>query len=59
MELYAIRWKKHIDFYEQVDFKKCNLTALDYFLWDYVKSLFYDNKPATVETLEAKIVHDL
>jgi len=33
----------------------CDLTPLDYFLWGYVKSLAYTNKPETLDDLEANI----
>ncbi|GFX35742.1 uncharacterized protein TNCV_745351 [Trichonephila clavipes] len=33
----------------------CDLTALDYFPWDYVKSLVYADKPQTVDHLEENI----
>ena len=42
--------------------RSCDLTPLDYFLWGYVKSLVYADKPATIEALEANIVrvlHDI
>ncbi|GFU48394.1 uncharacterized protein TNCV_3342841 [Trichonephila clavipes] len=32
--------------------RSCDLTPLDYFLWDYVKSLFYADKPQTLDHLE-------
>ena len=35
--------------------RSCDLTPLDYFLWGYVKSLVYADKPATLEHLEANI----
>jgi hypothetical protein len=35
--------------------RSCDLTPLDYFLWGYVKSLVYTDKPATLEALEANI----
>ncbi|GFX84889.1 putative LOC100569746 [Trichonephila clavipes] len=31
--------------------RSCDLTPLDYFLWDYVKSLVYANKPQTLDHL--------
>ena len=37
----------------------CDLTPLDYFLWGYVKSLVYADKPATIDALEANIVRVL
>ena len=36
--------------------RSCNLTPLDYFLWGYVKSLVYADKPAIIDALEASIV---
>jgi len=36
--------------------RSCDLTPLDYFLWGYVKSLVYADKPATIDALEASIV---
>jgi Helix-turn-helix domain (DUF4817) len=35
--------------------RSCDLTPLDYFLWGYVKSLVYVDKPTTLEALEANI----
>ncbi|GFV24953.1 putative DD41D transposase [Trichonephila clavipes] len=35
--------------------KSCDLTPLDYFLWAYVKSLFYADKPQTLDHLEDNI----
>lgn len=35
--------------------RSCDLTPIDYFLWAYVKSLAYSNKPTTLEELEANI----
>ncbi|GFV37682.1 uncharacterized protein TNCV_2707971 [Trichonephila clavipes] len=32
--------------------RSCDLTPLDYFLWGYVKSLVYANKPQTLDHLE-------
>ncbi|GFU37897.1 transposable element Tc3 transposase [Trichonephila clavipes] len=32
--------------------RSCDLTPLDYFLWGYVKSLVYVDKPQTLEHLE-------
>ncbi|GFY16829.1 transposable element Tc3 transposase [Trichonephila clavipes] len=32
--------------------RSCDLTPLDYFLWDYVKSLVYADKPQTLDHLE-------
>ncbi|GFW07586.1 uncharacterized protein TNCV_3917191 [Trichonephila clavipes] len=33
----------------------CDLTPLDYFLWGYVKSLVYGDKPQTLDHLEDNI----
>ncbi|GFT58875.1 transposable element Tc3 transposase [Trichonephila clavipes] len=35
--------------------RSCDLTPLDYFLWDYVKSLVYADKPQTLDHLEENI----
>ncbi|GFV41623.1 transposable element Tcb2 transposase [Trichonephila clavipes] len=35
--------------------RSCDLTPLDYFLWDYVKSLVYAEKPQTLDHLEDNI----
>ncbi|GFX82073.1 DUF4817 domain-containing protein [Trichonephila clavipes] len=35
--------------------RSCDLTPLDYFLWGYVKSLVYPNKPQTLDHLEDNI----
>ncbi|GFX39511.1 uncharacterized protein TNCV_2668731 [Trichonephila clavipes] len=35
--------------------RSCNLTPLDYFLWGYVKSLVYADKPQTLDHLEDSI----
>ncbi|GFU36563.1 uncharacterized protein TNCV_2898171 [Trichonephila clavipes] len=35
--------------------RSCDLTPLDYFLWGYVKSLVYSNKPQTLDHLEDNI----
>ncbi|GFU90736.1 uncharacterized protein TNCV_4182901 [Trichonephila clavipes] len=35
--------------------RSCDLTPLDYFLWGYVKTLVYANKPQTLENLEDNI----
>ncbi|GFW25666.1 uncharacterized protein TNCV_1309271 [Trichonephila clavipes] len=36
-------------------YRSCDLTPLDYFLWDYVKSLVYADKPQTLDHLEDNI----
>lgn len=33
----------------------CDLRSLDYFLWGYVKSMAYADKPALMDHLEDKI----
>ncbi|GFV70557.1 transposable element Tc3 transposase [Trichonephila clavipes] len=35
--------------------RSCDLTLLDYFLWGYVKSLVYVDKPQTLDHLEDNI----
>ncbi|GFV53621.1 putative transposable element [Trichonephila clavipes] len=35
--------------------RSCDLTPLDYFLWGYVKSLLYADKPQTLDHLEDNI----
>ncbi|GFY13844.1 hypothetical protein TNCV_986161 [Trichonephila clavipes] len=35
--------------------RTCDLTPLDYFLWGYVKSLVYADKPHTLDHLEDNI----
>ncbi|GFY19377.1 uncharacterized protein TNCV_4127641 [Trichonephila clavipes] len=35
--------------------RSCDLTPLDYFLWCYVKSLVYADKPQTLDHLEDNI----
>ncbi|GFV48559.1 transposable element Tc3 transposase [Trichonephila clavipes] len=35
--------------------RSCDLTPLDYFLWDYVESLVYADKPQTLDHLEDTI----
>ena len=35
--------------------RSCDITPLDFFLWGYVKSLVYANKPTTLEELRANI----
>ncbi|GFS71660.1 putative transposable element [Trichonephila clavipes] len=37
--------------------RSCDLTLLDYFLWSYVKSLVYSDKPQTLDHLEDNIRH--
>ncbi|GFT25411.1 uncharacterized protein TNCV_182371 [Trichonephila clavipes] len=37
--------------------RSCDLTPLDYFLWGYVKSLVYAEKPQTLDHLEDNIRH--
>lgn len=39
--------------------RSCDLTPLDYFLWGYVKSLVYADKPATIDALEANITRTI
>jgi hypothetical protein len=35
--------------------RSCDITPLDYFLWGYVKSLVYADKPETIDVLEENI----
>ena len=35
--------------------RSCDITPLDFYLWGYVKSKCFVDKPATIEELEAKI----
>ncbi|GFU15376.1 uncharacterized protein TNCV_1045791 [Trichonephila clavipes] len=35
--------------------RSCDLTPLDYFLWGYVKSMVYADKPQTLDHLEDNI----
>ena len=35
--------------------RSCDLTPLDYFLWGYVKSLVYADKPKTLDDLKVNI----
>ena len=37
--------------------RSCDLTPLDFFLWGYIKSVVYVNKPDSTESLKANIVH--
>ncbi|GFW96918.1 uncharacterized protein TNCV_2160531 [Trichonephila clavipes] len=37
--------------------RSCDLTPLDYFLWGYVKSLVYADKPQTLDHLEDKWIY--
>lgn len=39
--------------------RSCDLTYLDFFLWSFVKSLSYADKPATIVDLENNIVRDI
>ncbi|GFU07644.1 uncharacterized protein TNCV_1646691 [Trichonephila clavipes] len=39
--------------------RSCDLTPLDYFLWGYVKSLVYADKPQTLDHLEDNIRRDI
>jgi len=36
--------------------RSCDITPLDFFLWGYVKSKVYMDKPVTIEELEANII---
>lgn len=35
--------------------RSCDLTPMDYFLWGYIKSMVYSDKPATIDHLEVNI----
>ena len=35
--------------------RSCDLTSPDYFLWRYVKSMVYDNKPTTLGASEVSV----
>ena len=35
--------------------RSCDLTPLDYFFWEYVKSVVYVDKPQSINALEANI----
>ncbi|GFT34555.1 uncharacterized protein TNCV_4125131 [Trichonephila clavipes] len=35
--------------------RSCDLTPLDYFLWGYVKSLVYADKPQTLDSLHQEV----
>lgn len=35
--------------------RSCDLTPLDFFLWGYLKSLVYENKPRTIDALKLNI----
>ena len=35
--------------------RSCDITPLDFYLWRYVKSKCFVDKPATIEALEANI----
>ena len=37
--------------------RSCDLTPLNYFLWGYVKSLVYADKPETIDALNENIPH--
>ena len=39
--------------------RSCDLTPLDFFLWGYIKSLVYANKPSTIEELRANIHREI
>lgn len=39
--------------------RSCDLTPLDFFLWGYVKSLVYANKPEMLEDLRANIEREI
>jgi len=37
--------------------RSCNLTPLDFFLWGYLKSQVYTNKPQTIDALKVNITN--
>lgn len=39
--------------------RSCDLTPLDYFLWGYLKSKVYANKPATIQALKNNIIAEI
>ena len=39
--------------------RSCDLTPLDYFIWGYVKSLVYVDKPETIAVLKANITRTI
>ena len=39
--------------------RSCDLTPLDYFLWGYVKSMVYANKPATIDEHRTNIEREI
>jgi hypothetical protein len=39
--------------------RSCDLTSLDFFLWGYLKSKVYANKPATIPELKNEIIRHI
>ncbi|CAH1969028.1 unnamed protein product [Acanthoscelides obtectus] len=39
--------------------RSCDLTPLDFFLWGYLKSKIYVNKPATLQELKNNIIAEI
>lgn len=39
--------------------RSCDLTPLDYFLWGFLKSKVYVNKPATIQDLKHNIIAEI
>ena len=39
--------------------RSCDITPLDFYLWGYVKSKCFVDKPATIEALKANITEDI
>ena len=37
--------------------RSCDLTSLDFFLWGYLKSQVYTNKPQTIDALKVNITN--
>ncbi|GFV04700.1 uncharacterized protein TNCV_4476411 [Trichonephila clavipes] len=49
-------WPPYFTFWTcELASRSCDLTPLDYFLWGYVKSLVYADKPQTLDHLEDNI----
>lgn len=38
---------------------RCDLTPLDFFLWGYLKSQVYANKPQTIDALKVNAIHQI
>ena len=44
-----------LDHVQPEPLRSCDITPLDFYLWGYVKSKCFVDKPATIEALEANI----